>query len=71
MKKSEDIISIFTKNMRNIRIAKELTQEELSFNSGLHKNYISDTERGVRNISLKTVEKIAKGLGVEIQELFK
>ena len=42
----------------------------LSFRSGLSKNYISDVERGTRNISLKAISKLADGLKVEVKELF-
>jgi len=69
--KKEDIVGILGQNMRNLRTKENITQEELSFRSVLHRNYISDTERGTRNISLKAVEKIAKGLNVELAELFK
>ncbi|ATG97826.1 transcriptional regulator [Mesoplasma lactucae ATCC 49193] len=57
--------------MKELRAKENITQEELSFRSGLHRNYISDTERGTRNISLKAVQKIADGLNVELIELFK
>ncbi|WP_338983635.1 helix-turn-helix transcriptional regulator [Spiroplasma endosymbiont of Othius punctulatus] len=70
-KNTPEIIMIFAKNMKKIRIERKLSQEQLSFESGLHKNYISDAERGYRNISLKAVEKIAKGLHVNVDELFK
>ena len=36
----------------------------------LNKNYLSDVERGRRNLSLKAIEKIAKGLNVPIDALF-
>lgn len=65
------IINILSKNMKKQRILLKMTQEELSFRSGLHRNYISDTERGTRNISLNAVEKIAEGLGVKPAELFR
>lgn len=46
------------------------SQEELAFRCSVSKNYISDVERGKRNVSLKAIEKIARGLEVEIYELF-
>lgn len=70
LQKSE-IIAILSKNMKETRLGQKITQEELSFRSGLHRNYISDTERGTRNISLEAIEKIAKGLDVEIADLFR
>ena len=47
-----------------------ISQEELAFRCGLSKNYISDVERGTRNISLKSIEKIAEGFRINIKDLF-
>lgn len=41
-----------------------ITQEELSRRSGLHRTYISDIERGARNISLKNLQRLAEALGI-------
>ncbi|ATZ16654.1 DNA-binding XRE family transcriptional regulator [Entomoplasma freundtii] len=73
MKQDEklEIITILSRNMKEHRQQQHITQEELSFRSGLHRNYISDTERGTRNISLQAIEKIAHGLNIEIEDLFK
>ena len=48
-----------------------LSQEELATRSGLHRTYVGGIERAERNISLSTLEMIAKGLGVEPSELLK
>lgn len=55
--------------VKQIRQKKTLSQEELAFESGLHRTYISDIERGSRNVSIKNIEKIAKALGVSLKEL--
>ncbi len=60
----------FGKRVRALRMQRKWSQEELSFRCGVSKNYISDVERGTRNVSLKAIEKIANGLEVEIMELF-
>lgn len=60
----------FGKRIRELRQARHISQEELAFRCQLSKNYISDVERGKRNVSLKAIEKIALGLEVEIYELF-
>ncbi|AKX33732.1 XRE family transcriptional regulator [Spiroplasma litorale] len=65
-----NILQIFSKNMKRLRQNARITQEELSFRSGLHKNYISDAERGKRNISLKAIEKLARGLEINLTEFF-
>ena len=60
----------FGNRVKQLRKQLNISQEELGFQSGLSKNYISDVERGTRNISLEAIEKIAIGLEVEMQELF-
>lgn len=56
--------------LKNIRIKKELSQEELAEISELHRTYISDCERGVRNVSLLNIYKICKSLGVNMSDFF-
>ena len=55
--------------IRDIREDKGLSQEKLAGLAGLHRAYIGQIERGEKNIGLKNLEKIAKGLGVKIDEL--
>jgi len=45
------------------------TREELGHRAGLHRTYIGHVERGERNIGLWNLEKIAKALGVGVQDL--
>ncbi len=49
----------------------ELTQEELAGKAGIHRTYLSDIERGSRNLSLINIEKMAAALSLSISELFK
>ena len=60
----------FGQRVKELRLKQNISQEELAFRCGLSKNYISDVERGTRNISLKSIEKIADGLATRIKELF-
>lgn len=64
------VVSKFGVRMREIRLSKEISQLELAKRSGLHRNYISDAERGKRNVSLKCIDKIAFGLGCDVKDLF-
>ena len=66
-----DIKKKYGERLRQLRKTKGLSQEELAFRSGLHRTYVSDLERGTRNVSLEKIEKIAKVLGLELSEVFK
>jgi len=57
--------------IRELRKAKGWTQEQLAEAAGLHYSYIGGVERGDRNISLETLEKIITGLTVPAVEIFK
>lgn len=56
--------------IRELRKAKGWTQEQLAEAAGLHYSYIGGVERGNRNISLETLEKISKGLQVPVEQIF-
>lgn len=56
--------------VRELRSAKGMTQEDLASLSGLSRQYIGDVERGIRNISLINIEKIAMALEITLSELF-
>jgi transcriptional regulator with XRE-family HTH domain len=51
-------------NVKKYRSARGLSQEELAFECGLHRTYVSGVERGVRNPTVVVLEKIAKALKV-------
>jgi transcriptional regulator with XRE-family HTH domain len=57
--------------IRELRKAKGWTQEQLAEAAGLHYSYIGGVERGDRNISLETLEKIVNGFQVPAEEIFK
>ena len=61
----------FGLKVKELRMLEHISQEELAFRCQLSKNYVSDVERGRRNISLKSIEKFANGLNIEVKELFK
>jgi ribosome-binding protein aMBF1 (putative translation factor) len=67
---NNDLERRFGERIKHLRVSVNMSQEELSFRSGLHRNYISDVERGRRNISLKALDKLARGLGIALRDLF-
>ena len=50
--------------LRQLRLDRDLTQEGLAERAKVHRNYISDLERGRRNPSIATLERILKVLNV-------
>ncbi|TCL71545.1 helix-turn-helix protein [Hydrogenispora ethanolica] len=66
---AEDIRKLFGKNLRKIRGAQKISQEELAFRCGLHRTYVSSVERGERNISLENIQKLAEALEVSMKDL--
>lgn len=47
-----------------------ISQEELAGRAGLHRTYVSDVERGTRNVSLASIDKLAAALEVSVATLF-
>ncbi len=61
----------FGERVRALRKQKGISSQlELALKTGLDRTYIGGIERGERNVALINIEKIAKALGVKIEELF-
>ncbi len=58
------LITNFAANLKKYRIQNSFSQEELADRSGLDRTYVSGCERGIRNPSLKSLEKLALALSV-------
>ena len=65
----ENEVIQFGKKLRKIRLKKNLSQGDIARILDVHRSYISGLERGRRNPSLLTVQKVAKALGVNAKEL--
>lgn len=55
---------------RRLRQEKGYSQEEFAFRVGLHQTYVSSVERGERNVTIQTADRIARALGITLTELF-
>lgn len=55
---------ILAANLKGLRAARGWSQEQLAFEAGLHRTFVAHVERGVRNISLDNIERLAVALGV-------
>ena len=60
------LLSTFARRVRQRRIELGLSQEKLAELSGLDRTYISGIERGVRNPTLSTAERLAQALDVPL-----
>ena len=60
----------FASALKQWRSQRGLSQEELAERANLHRTYISDIERGARNVSLESINKLAGALEVSLPRLF-
>ena len=65
-----DILINFGKKIRQLRKAKNLSQEQLAELTGFHRNYIGMVERGERNPALVNIEIFANAFDLSLSELF-
>jgi transcriptional regulator with XRE-family HTH domain len=65
-----DIKWLFGRAVRKRRRELDLSQEELAERASLHRNYVSDIERGDRNPSLENICKLAKALDIKVSTFF-
>lgn len=65
----QDWCKIVGSNVRRLRIAKGLTQEQLAFEADLDLTYVGGIERGKRNPSLLVLARLATALGVTLTRL--
>jgi len=63
------LLAALGKNVRTRRESSGLTQEQLGDKAGLDPTYISGIERGVRNPSLLSIERLARALGISVSEI--
>lgn len=61
----------FGENMKKIRLEKGMSQGDICRELGLDRTYISNVENGKQNLTISTMEKVAKGLGVNVELLLK
>lgn len=65
-----DIKIKFGLRLRQLRKEKGISQEELMAATGIHRTYLSEVERGIRNISIVNIEKISLALNIDVMEMF-
>ena len=66
-----DIQKTVGRNLRAYRIERDLSQEVFAEVLGVHRTYMGGVERGERNLTLKSVERMVEKLGVRARDLLK
>lgn len=66
-----DLRDVFATNLRRLRAEKGLSQDDLAYEAGVSRSYLSQLEKGVFYASLKIVGRLADTLNVEPAELLK
>jgi transcriptional regulator with XRE-family HTH domain len=65
-----ELARIVGRNLRELRLSRKLTQEDLEGLTGLKRSYISDLERGERNPSVRAIERLAIALEAKPEQFF-
>ena len=65
-----DLKSLLGMAIKRQRASLGISQEELAHRAGLHRTYVSDLERGARNPSIDSIEKVARALELSVSKLF-
>jgi transcriptional regulator with XRE-family HTH domain len=66
----ETLSERFGKLVRRLREENGYSQEDFAFRVGLHQTYVSSVERGERNVTIGTADRIARALGMTLSGLF-
>ncbi|HEX4350813.1 MAG TPA: response regulator [Verrucomicrobiae bacterium] len=65
-----DVKKLFGTSVKTWRKRLGISQEELAERAELHRTYVSDVERGARNLSLESITRMAHALNISVAELF-
>lgn len=66
-----NVLVQFGQSVKKQRLKSGLSQEKLAARAGVHRTYIGMVERAEKNVTLATIERIAKALNVRIMDFFK
>ena len=63
--------ALVARNIRRLRVANGLSQEVLAVDGEIDRTYVSRLERGLKNPTVAVLERLARALSANIEELFK
>lgn len=65
-----ELSKLIGQRIRNYRTQQKLSQEKLAELSGCHPTYVGQVERGEKNATLESIEKITSALNISLSQLF-
>lgn len=65
----DELLFKIGQSIRYIRLKQDISQEELAFRAELNLNSISTLERGLNNVKIKTLYKIAHALNIKVEDI--
>ena len=65
----EEVLAAFGRAVRKVRLERGFTQEGLAEAAGIHPRYVSDVERGQRNVGMVNIDRMAGALSVDLPTL--
>ncbi len=68
---NKDILKRLGQQIRDLRLEKSISQEELAAIAGVHRTYIGMVERGEKNITILTLARLSEALGVNLTKIIK
>jgi len=68
--RKDEVKTQFGLTVKSWRNRRGISQEELAERAGLHRTYVSDVERGSRNVSLASIDRLADALEISVSQLF-
>ncbi|MBK2257657.1 helix-turn-helix transcriptional regulator [Francisella philomiragia] len=66
-----DILKQFGNRIKKLRSEKNISQEELALIANLHRTYIGMIERGEKNLTLTSIQKLSRALEIDLSNIFK
>jgi transcriptional regulator with XRE-family HTH domain len=67
----EDLREVFAFNLRRLRHARGMSQDDLAYTADMSRSYLSQLEKGKFHVSLKIIGKLAEALTAEAAEFLK
>ena len=68
-KRAELVRAAFGKAVKRFRLESGLSQEKLAAKAGVHRNYVGDVERGIKNICLFNMWRVSEVLKVPLSKV--